>query len=151
VQEKYPGVHVNIFYIDLRVTGRNEDFLARVEAGKNISLIKGKVSEISTGKDNGSLVVEAEDILSGRKVRHETRMVVLATGIVPEMTEALPERNVYGFAKETPGSGIIAAACAKKPMDVSSSVKDATGAVLRAMKASHLFDNESLKTRFTHG
>ena len=133
------------------MTGRNEDFLARVEAGRNISLIKGKVSAISKGNDNGSLVVEAEDILSGRKVRHDTQMVVLATGIVPSQTEFQTDLNAYGLVREKPGSGIHAAACAKKPMDVSSSVKDATGAVLRAIKANGLTDKEALQTEITNG
>lgn len=134
VQQKYPDVQVSIFYIDLRVSGRNEDFLARVEACGNINLIKGKVSGISAGKNSGDLAVEAEDILSGRKVRHDTQMVVLATGIVPYEADHQMDRNAYGFIKDKPGSGIYAAACSRKPMDVSSSVKDATGAVLKAMK-----------------
>jgi quinone-modifying oxidoreductase subunit QmoA len=133
VQEKYPDVGVSIFYIDLRVSGRNEDFLARVDAGKNTRLIRGKVSEISQKEDSGDLVVEAEDILSGRKVRHETQLVVLATGIVPSESDPPLSRNAYGFVGEMPGSGIHATACCRKPMDVSSSVKDATGAVLKSM------------------
>jgi len=36
-------------------------------------------------------------------------------------------------------------------MDVSFSVKDATGAVLRAMKANGPTDKEALQTEITHG
>jgi quinone-modifying oxidoreductase subunit QmoA len=80
------------------------------------------------------LIVEAEDILAARKIRHETQMVVLATGIMPSETDHSLNRTAYGFVKEMADSGIYAAACCRKPMDVSSSVKDATGAVLKAMK-----------------
>ena len=31
IQEKYPDSRIKIFYIDLRVAGRNEDFLSKVE------------------------------------------------------------------------------------------------------------------------
>jgi len=39
VGEQYPDCKVKIFYIDLRVTGRNEDFLFRVEKEQGIELI----------------------------------------------------------------------------------------------------------------
>ncbi|MFC2090973.1 hypothetical protein ACFLT1_09390 [Bacteroidota bacterium] len=60
-------------------------------------------------------------------------MVVLATGIVPSNGIQGLMRNEYGFAVDA-ADGIIPAGCAKKPMDVSSSVKDATSAALMAMK-----------------
>ncbi|MFC2090974.1 heterodisulfide reductase subunit A, partial [Bacteroidota bacterium] len=52
VLESNPGAKVTIFYIDLRVTGRNEDFLRKVESKENIRLIKGKVGSIAVSRDN---------------------------------------------------------------------------------------------------
>ena len=133
LQEKYTDIKVKIFYIDLRVTGRNEDFLEKAIQNKNIELIKGKVAGIEEIKDNKNLIVEAEDILSGKKIKHETQMVVLATGIVPNCKIPGISTNNNGFLTETI-DGIYSAACCKKPMDVSSSVKEATAAALKAIQ-----------------
>jgi quinone-modifying oxidoreductase, subunit QmoA len=158
VIELLPETNVTIFYIDLRVSGRNEDFLGRVEQAERISLVKGKVaaievpegvgnfdkagsrrvksaeeSEVNTG-NNAGLVVVAEDIASGRKVKKIFDMVVLATGIVPMNGVPAMLTNTYGFYPAEQPDGIFPAACAKRPMDVSASVKDATAAALQAMK-----------------
>ncbi len=134
VSELLPETRVSIYYIDLRVTGRNEDFLKRVEAVKNIKLVKGKVAKIELEKGSGELTVNAEDIVSGRKVREKYDMVVLATGILPENGLPSMKKNEEGFYSVNQSEGIYVAACAKKPMDVSASVKDATAAAVRAMK-----------------
>ena len=124
---------VTIYYIDLRVTGRNEDFLARVEQTNNISLVKGKVAAI-TPMEDGTLTVAAEDIGSGKKVKKNYDMVVLATGIVPANNVPGLNKNPEGFYNGIQPSGIYVAGCASKPQDVSSCVKDATGAALMAMQ-----------------
>ena len=134
VQQKYPDSKINIFYIDLRVTGRNEDFLNKVQGNQNIALIKGKVAKIEELKESKNLVVEAEDILSGIKIRKEAELVVLATGIVPNHTSLNLRKNGTAFLTANPDQGIYSIACCKKPMDVSSSVKDATAAALKAIQ-----------------
>ena len=134
VQQKYPDSKINIFYIDLRVTGRNEDFLNKVQGNQNIALIKGKVAKIEELKESKNLVVEAEDILSGKKIRKEAELVVLATGIVPNHTSLNLRKNGTAFLTANPDQGIYSIACCKKPMDVSSSVKDATAAALKAIQ-----------------
>ena len=135
VQQKYPESKIKIFYIDLRVTGRNEDFLAKVENNKNIELIKGKVAGIEELPESKNLIVEAEDIMAGKKIKEEIEMVVLATGIVPSGVKFNLEKNSAGFFIGDQDSGIIVAGCSKKPMDVSSSVKDATVAALKAIQS----------------
>ncbi len=133
MQELYPDTIIKIFYIDLRVSGRNEDFLNKVKNNKNIELIKGKVGAISE-EENGDLIVEAEDILSGKKVKHKAELVVLATGIVPTSPEFSLNKNESGFILNNQLEGIHPIACSKKPMDVSASVKDATAAALKAIQ-----------------
>jgi heterodisulfide reductase subunit A-like polyferredoxin len=133
-QERFPDTRISVFYIDLRVSGRNEDFLQKVEANKNIELIKGKVAKIERNSEGGNLVVEAEDILSGKKVKLETQLVVLATGIVPVTPGFITHKDEHGFIYDGLESGLIAVSCCTKPMDVSSSVKDATGAALKAIQ-----------------
>lgn len=134
IQEKYPESKIKIFYIDLRVSGRNEDFLEKVKQNPNIDLIKGKVAKVEEIKENKNLVVEAEDILAGKKIKHEAELVVLATGIVPVKPSFTMESNIAGFLTDTQKEGIYPVACSKKPMDVSSSVKDATAAALKAIQ-----------------
>ena len=134
VQQKYPDSKISIFYIDLRVTGRNEDFLNRVKANGNISLIKGKVGKIEKVEGTQNLLVEAEDILAGKKIKKEAELVVLATGIVPSASLFTMAINETGFLSADQAEGIYPAACCKKPMDVSSSVKDATAAAMKAIQ-----------------
>jgi quinone-modifying oxidoreductase subunit QmoA len=137
IQERYPDSKLRIFYIDLRVTGRNEDFLNKVEENKNIELIKGKVANIEEIPESNNLVVEAEDTISGKKVRVETELVVLATGITANTPSIETNKNRYGFLTIEQKDGIFAVACSRKPMDVSSSVKDATSAALKAIQTIH--------------
>ena len=134
IQEKYPDSRIKIFYIDLRVSGRNEDFLLKVEENKNIELIKGKVAKIEEVDETKNLIVEAEDVLSGKKIKHEADLVVLATGIVPVITDLNLNKDQNGFLTEIQQEGIHVVSCCKKPMDVSSSVKDATAAALKAIQ-----------------
>ncbi|MFO7828780.1 MAG: FAD-dependent oxidoreductase [Bacteroidales bacterium] len=133
IQEIYPKSEIKIFYIDLRVTGRNEDFLVKVQDNKNIELVKGKIGKI-TETENSNLVLEAEDILSGKKIKYEADMVVLATGIVPSKIELGLNKGLNNFIADLQNDGIIPVACSRKPMDVSASVKDATAAALKAIQ-----------------
>ena len=134
IVEKSPETKVKIFYIDLRVSGRNEDFLERVKKEKNIKLIKGKVGRVIPIAADGKQIIEVEDIQKGIKLKHESDMVILATGIVPNQVNLQLTKNVSGFLTENQNSEINAASCCKKPMDVSASVKDATAAALKAVQ-----------------
>ena len=124
----------DIYYIDLRVGGRNEDFLRRVEENGQIRLIKGKVQAV--GLDGGRPVIEAEHILSGRKIRETYDLVVLATGLVPEIPLS-PEVEVDrdGFViKESLEQGLYATGCCCEPKDVAASVRESTGIVLPVLQ-----------------
>jgi quinone-modifying oxidoreductase subunit QmoA len=136
-REKYPDSTVKIFYIDLRVSGRNEDFLVRAQSDKGIEFIKGKVGKIKEDPDTKDLCVEAEDVLSGKKKKHMADLVVLATGIYPNFLHTLKlKQKPSGFYSENQQDGIFVASCARKPMDVASSIKDATAIALKALIAS---------------
>ena len=105
----------------------------KVQENKNIELIKGKVGKI-TKTENNNLILEAEDILSGKKIKYETEMVVLATGIVPSEIKLNLNTDENQFISDTQIEGIIPVASSKKPMDVSASVKDATAAAVKAIQ-----------------
>jgi quinone-modifying oxidoreductase subunit QmoA len=133
VVEKNPEAKVRIFYIDLRVTGRNEDFLIKVQNHTNIELIKGKVAQIGE-EENGDLWVEAENTLTAKKMKYKADLAVLATGIVTNKGIEDQEYNGYNANFLNQKEGIYHTGCCKRPMDVSSSVKDATSAALKAIQ-----------------
>ncbi len=139
VRSQYPDADIYIFYIDIRATGRFEDFYTKVQADNKISFIKGKVAKITEDAATKSLTVVAEDILSGQKIYKTVDMVVLATGMVPNgMKSPMPADIVYdefGFiVADLQSPGIYTAGCAKKPADVASCIQDATGAALKAIQ-----------------
>ena len=135
VAERYPKSEVSIFYIDLRLSGRNEDLLVKAKASENIHFIKGKVGMVTETEDGSHhLVVEAEDILSGKKIKDEFDLVVLATGIVPNDPHHTVRKDGAGFALADQQDGIIVAATARQPMDVSASVKDGTAAAIKSLR-----------------
>jgi quinone-modifying oxidoreductase, subunit QmoA len=138
VRAQYPEADIYVFYIDIRAPGRLEDFYAASQADERLHLIKGKVARI-TEDAGGSLTLEAEDTLSGTPMRQTVDLVVLATGIVPTKTGGLAiegglRRDEHGFlTREQAQDGVFAAGCAARPTDVATCVRDATGAVMKAL------------------
>ncbi len=141
VREQYPEADIYIFYIDIRAPGRLEDFFVATEKDEKLSLIKGKVAKITEDAD-GSLEVEAEDTLTAEKVRQKVDLVVLATGLVPAAAGDVQvdgglRTDEFGFlTTEQDQPGLLAAGCAKRPTDVATCVRDATGAAMKALKSS---------------
>ena len=136
VREKLPESRVMIFYIDLRVQGRNEDVLAKVQADPKVTFIKGKIASVTTQPDNEIVVVEAEDTLHNKKIRVSVDLLILATGMVPEKCGL--DQVIYlanGFIdKEALPDGFFAVGNAVHPSDVSTSVKEASAAALRGLQ-----------------
>lgn len=139
VREKNPNSKVYIFYIDIRAYGtRFEDFYNKVRSDENISLIKGKVATILENPETKAITVGAEDQSEGEEVRIDVDLVVLATGMVPNTSEAKIPAEVgyddYGFVvSDIPG--ICTAGCVRKPVDVVTSVQDGTAAALKAIQS----------------
>jgi heterodisulfide reductase subunit A-like polyferredoxin len=70
-------------------------------------------------------------------------MVVLATGMIPNgigdtRVEGGVELDEHGFLAIKQPQGYLAAGCAKRPTDVSTCTRDATGIALKALHLSHL-------------
>ena len=143
VREQYPDAQIFVFYIDIRAPGRLEDFYQAVQEDEKVSFIKGKVAKITENGAAGNLVVEAEDTLSGELVSQTVDLVVLATGIVPTEPSvtlesgATLDRDEHGFLAGTQTlPGMLAAGCARRPVDVAACVRDAAGAALKALQTS---------------
>jgi quinone-modifying oxidoreductase subunit QmoA len=138
VRQRYPDSKVSMFYIDLRAMGRNEDFLAKIQADEKVQLIKGKIAKVAEDPDTKDVIVEAEATAAGAISRLQVDMLVLATGMVPstarEKIPGIPDGyDAYGFFLDTPG--IYGTGCVKRPLDVAATVQDATGAALRAIQS----------------
>jgi heterodisulfide reductase subunit A-like polyferredoxin len=141
VREQFPEALIFVFYIDIRAPGRLEDFFAAVKEDENLTLIKGKVANITEDSATGNLTVEAEDTLSGEKVAQEVDMVVLATGMIPTgigdtRVEGGVELDEHGFLTPDQPQGYLVAGCAKRPVDVATCNRDATGVALKALTLS---------------
>jgi quinone-modifying oxidoreductase subunit QmoA len=136
IREQNPDSKAYIFYIDIRTPGRYEKFFWKVKEDQNVSLIKGKVAKITQDADSDDVIVEAEDMLTGDKIRTKVDMVVLATGMEPAGASSKIKGVKYngdGFA--VADLGIFPTGCSKNPMDVARSGQDATGAVIKAISA----------------
>jgi quinone-modifying oxidoreductase subunit QmoA len=137
IRELYPDAKITIFYIDIRVPGRLEEFYSNVMADGKIELNKGKVAKVEEDPATGDLFVTAENLLDGNRTTHRFGMVVLATGIVPQ-TRNLPagfvpdEFQFINSASDTPG--LFSAGCLRRPGEVSTALQDATGAALKALQ-----------------
>jgi quinone-modifying oxidoreductase subunit QmoA len=137
VKEQYPESEVTMYYIDRRTPGRNEDVLLKVTEIEGVHLVKGKVGKI---EQNGSgLKLHVEDVENETILEAEHDMVVLATGMVPTAADEdlalFSRKDDDGFLLDDIESGITVAGVARRPEDVASSVRDATGAAARALVA----------------
>jgi quinone-modifying oxidoreductase subunit QmoA len=127
-----------MYYIDRRTPGRNEDVLTKVTAIEGVNLVKGKVGKISKG-EGGMLVLRVERVEEGKLVDDTADLVVLATGMQSNLTDgSLPfkqQMDEDGFGLEDAEAKIFVAGVARRPEDVASSVRDATGAAAKALVA----------------
>ncbi len=134
IRSQYPEAKITMFYIDLRTHGHLEEFGAKVVADNGIELIKGKVGKVQEHPASRDLLLTAEDVLSGRKIQREYDLVVLATGMVPQSAGA-PGVNIDEFGFAAGGApGVFTTGCVKRPAEVASSIRDATGAALKAFQ-----------------
>lgn len=135
VREQYPEAKIYIYYIDIRALGRYEDVYTKVQEDSNVFFVKGKVGEITENPETKKLVLEVEDQLAGEIIHPEVDMVVLATGMAPAGKAVGGALNCDADGFAVSDEGVIAAGCAKKPMEVAASVRDATAAALQAIQA----------------
>ncbi|MCL5034520.1 MAG: FAD-dependent oxidoreductase [Bacteroidetes bacterium] len=82
IRERYPDALVYLIYRDMRTPARHELFYKRVQNEDRVFLTKGEVAGLSKS-DNGSIFIDIDNTLLGEKVRIESDLVVLATGMVP--------------------------------------------------------------------
>jgi len=140
LREQNPKAKAHVFYIDLRTPGTYDVFAKKVLGDPQVSIMQGKVARIVEDPATRSLTVEAEDILSVAKVRLTVDLVVLATGMVSSLDGTTPPAGVGLDADafvvpDASGEGIVAAGCARSPVDVATAAQEGIAAALRAIQA----------------
>jgi quinone-modifying oxidoreductase subunit QmoA len=137
VKEQLPDAEVAMYYIDRRTPGRNEDMLVAAGETDGLRLVKGKVGSIE--QQNGELVLRLEDVEAGTLIEEKADLVVLATGMQPNAVDddmaLFTRKDDDGFVLDDLQARVIGAGVARRPEDVASSVRDATGAAARALAA----------------
>ena len=83
LSQQIPEAEIFCFYMDLRMFGLSYESLYREAQEKhNIQFIRGRLSEAAENMDE-SLLIKAEDTLSGRPLKMEVDLMVLLVGMVP--------------------------------------------------------------------
>jgi len=128
-----------IYYIDIRVIDRFEDFYRKVQADPTVKFVKSKPARIEEDRGTRDPVVHGVDTEGYHRyaVRHD--LVVLAIGMEPSVRGADVPADVLedasGFLQPgAPGGGVFGAGCATNALDVNRSVQSATAAALRAIQ-----------------
>jgi len=139
VREQYPDAEIYVFYIDIRSPGRLEDFYMKMQADEKMHFLRGKVGQIAAEDGSGDVTLEAEDTLTGKMQQATVNMAVLATGMVPATATEKPPVDVPtdedGFLVQDGDPGIIGAGTTVRPVEVSATVQDGTGAALKGLIA----------------
>ena len=141
IREQNPDAEIHVHYIDIRSNGLLEDFYQNVQGDEKVHFHRGKVGKVSLNK-SGKLIVEAEDSLTGKLLKNEVELVVLATGMKPATANLKVDNSVIdknGFLHFNgngrnnqylqTGCGVIT-----EPKDVAATVQEATGSVLKAIQ-----------------
>jgi len=137
IRERYPDAEIHMFYIDVRSPGRLEDFYVKQQGDEKFFFHRGKVAQITEVPESKNLILEAENTLTGDITKMEVDMAVLAVGLVPNTLDDPPPLETpldeFGFIVPGSDTGVIGAGTALRPLDVSATVQDATGAALKAL------------------
>nr|AHF24716.1 CoB--CoM heterodisulfide reductase iron-sulfur subunit A [uncultured bacterium Contig783] len=158
IKDHWPDTNITVFYIDVRTPGKNfDEFYRRAVEQYHVNYVKGQVGKVIPQPD-GSLLVQAVDMLDNKQIMKKTDMVVLAAAIEPNkgvrkiatMLTASIDNNDFlteAHAKlrpvESPTAGIFLSGMAQGPKDIPETVSQAGAA---AVKVVGLLAKDKLKT-----
>ena len=137
IREQYPEADIHIFYIDVRTHGIFEEFYWKTQKDEKIFWHRGKVAKVFQELNSDQYIVEAEDTINGKLRQAEVDLVVLATGMKPttsyieQVDKQIIDEN--GFVKDMPNTGIHGCGVCTGTKDVAGTVRDATGAAIKAI------------------
>ncbi len=148
IRDKYPDVKVTVFYIDVRTPGKNfDEFYRRAVEEYGVNYIKGQVGKVAPQPD-GSLLVQASDLLDNKQIKGKADMGGLATAIEPDpsvrplatmLTASIDTNNFLTEAHpklrpvESPTAGIFLSGVCQGPKDIPETVAQAGAAAVKAI------------------
>lgn len=147
-REKYPDTDVYVFYIDVRTPGKNfDEFYRRAVEQYGVHYIKGMVGKV-TPKADGTLDVQASDLISNEQLHIDADLVVLAAAIEPDksarplatmLTTSMDTNDFFTEAHaklrpvESPTAGIFLSGACQGPKDIPETVAQAGAAASKAI------------------
>jgi heterodisulfide reductase subunit A2 len=149
INELMPGVEIFCFYMDLRMYGLEwEEIYKKAQEQHHIQFIRGRLSEASENIDH-SILIKAEDTLSGRPLKMNVDMVVLLVGMeAGRNTQKVGEicgleQNKHGFLASgdvhigrnlSTQNGIFLAGSCSCPMSIADTIEHARSAAIEVHK-----------------
>ncbi len=147
-REKYPDTDVYVFYIDVRTPGKNfDEFYRRATEEYGVHYIKGMVGKVSP-KADGTLDVQASDLLMNEQLHINADLVVLAAAIEPDksarplatmLTASMDTNDFFTEAHpklrpvESPTAGIFLSGACQGPKDIPETVSQAGAAAAKVI------------------
>ena len=145
LSKQLPEAEIFCFYMDLRMFGLSYEARYREAQEKyNIQFIRGRLSEASENQDE-SLLIKAEDTLSGRPLKMKVDLLVLLVGMVPgkETTQLarlfdlqcepngfLQANDPHLYKNRSSRNGIFLAGTCTGPMTIDETLEHARSAAL---------------------
>jgi len=146
IREHIPGAKAYEFYIDLRAVGKGfEEFYNRA-LDEGTVFIRGRPSDVI--RQNGRLVIQAEDTLADCQRIIPVDMVVLSAALQPK-ADAEEVARLFSLSRSADGfflekhpkldpvatmtAGIYVVGCCQAPKDIPSSVAQASAAAARVL------------------
>ena len=159
IRDKYPDTNVYVFYIDVRTPGKLfDEFYRRAVEQYGVHYIKGMVGKVAPRAD-GTLDVQASDLISNEQLHINADLVVLATSIEPDktarsiatmLTASMDTNDFFTEAHpklrpvESPTAGIFLSGVCQGPKDIPETVTQAGAAaskVIGLLSKDHLVGN----------
>ena len=147
-REKYPDTEVYVFYIDVRTPGKSfDEFYRRAAEEYGVHYIKGMVGKVAPRSD-GTLAVQASDLIAGKQLHIDADMVVLAAAIEPDksarplatlLTASMDTNDFFTEAHpklrpvESPTAGVFLSGACQGPKDIPETVSQASAAAAKVI------------------
>jgi quinone-modifying oxidoreductase subunit QmoB len=87
-----PDSKVFIIYRDIRTPGEYENFYKKIQQDDGIFMVKGVVSSVSVDNGGSRINIKVNDTLFGDSFELNVDMLVLASGIVPNSGDYIPDK-----------------------------------------------------------
>lgn len=145
LREMLPDSEIFCFYIDLRMYAQSYEELYRsAQENYSIQFIRGRLSEVS-GNFDESLLIKAEDTLSGRPLKMNVDLLVLLVGMEPgsgttslgkscklnfDSSGFLKAKDVHTKRNFSSKEGIFIAGTCSCPMSVNDTLENARSAAI---------------------